>query len=102
LAVFVDGAFWHGHPDYYWGQSGPFWDEKISRNRTRDEEVTATLESDGWSVIRLWDFEIDKDLDQSVSRIRDVLAERLRASRRIDEMGTGSPPPGPLKHLLEL
>ena len=22
LAVFVDGAFWHGHPDYYRGQSG--------------------------------------------------------------------------------
>jgi hypothetical protein len=34
--VFVDGAFWHGHPDYYHGQSGPFWDEKIARNRERD------------------------------------------------------------------
>ena len=39
VAMFVDGAFWHGHPDYYRGQSGPFWDEKIARNRARDEEV---------------------------------------------------------------
>lgn len=24
IAVFIDGAFWHGHPDHYWGQSGTF------------------------------------------------------------------------------
>ena len=29
VAVFVDGAFWHGHPDYYHGQSaGRSWDER--------------------------------------------------------------------------
>src|SRR5205085_1367856 len=39
VAVFVDGAFWHGHPDHYWGQSGKFWDEKIARKRARDERV---------------------------------------------------------------
>src|SRR5678815_3359579 len=57
LAVFVDGAFWHGHPDYYRGQSGRFWDEKIARNRARDERVNAELATLGWRVVRIWDFE---------------------------------------------
>src|ERR1700761_9402580 len=54
VAVFVDGAFWHGHPSHYWGQSGPFWDTKIDKNRARDERVNAELAKKDWRVVRLW------------------------------------------------
>lgn len=74
VAVFVDGAFWHGHPDYYRGQSGKFWDEKIARNRARDERVNAELSAAGWTVIRIWDFEIAQSLDGAIERIRAVLS----------------------------
>lgn len=47
VAVFVDGAFWHGHPEHYWGQSGPYWDAKIARNRARDEKVNRELQEAG-------------------------------------------------------
>src|SRR5215210_7128981 len=70
VAVFVDGAFWHGHPDHYWGQSGKFWDEKIARNRARDERVNRELTKAGWIVVRVWDFEVARDLDASVERVR--------------------------------
>jgi DNA mismatch endonuclease (patch repair protein) len=70
LAVFVDGAFWHGHPDYYWGQSGEFWDRKIARNRARDQRVNADLAVAGWTVLRLWDFEVDKDPVACAERVR--------------------------------
>jgi DNA mismatch endonuclease (patch repair protein) len=70
LAVFVDGAFWHGHPDHYWGQSGKFWDEKIDRNRARDEKVNRELTDAGWMVLRLWDFEVESDLAACVERVR--------------------------------
>jgi DNA mismatch endonuclease, patch repair protein len=82
LAVFVDGAFWHGHPDYYRGQSGPFWDQKIARNRARDEAVNTSLAAAGWTVIRFWDFEVDRQLEQCVQRVlRDVSSLReLRAA----------------------
>lgn len=70
LAVFVDGAFWHGHPDYYWGQSGEFWDRKIARNRARDQRVNADLAAAGWTVLRLWDFEVDKDPVACAERVR--------------------------------
>lgn len=76
VAVFVDGAFWHGHPDHYWGQSGPFWDAKIARNRDRDELVNAELTVAGWAVVRLWDFEVLRDPDECVSKIRAALASR--------------------------
>src|ERR1700756_5746639 len=73
LAVFVDGAFWHGHPHYYWGQSGKFWDEKIERNRARDARVNEMLREAGWRVLRLWDFEVEKEIDICVSRVRQAL-----------------------------
>lgn len=73
LAVFVDGGFWHGHPDYYWGQSGRFWDDKIARNRARDERVNAELSAAGWTVLRFWDFEIERNLGQCVAVVSRAL-----------------------------
>src|SRR5687768_14187923 len=59
VAIFVDGAFWHGHPSRYWpGRSGPYWDKKIARNQERDRQTNDLLEAQGWTVIRVWDFEI--------------------------------------------
>lgn len=69
VAVFVDGAFWHGHPDHYWGQSGEFWDAKIARNRARDERVNQELAALGWIVVRLWDFEVGRDPDECARRV---------------------------------
>lgn len=76
LAVFVDGAFWHGHPDYYRGQSGPFWDEKIAANRARDARVDSALREAGWDVVRLWDFEVERDLENCVERVQAALWRR--------------------------
>jgi len=73
VAVFVDGGFWHGHPSVYHGQSGAFWDEKIARNRARDERVNAELAATGWMVLRLWDFEVERDIDASAGRVRAAL-----------------------------
>jgi len=73
LAVFVDGAFWHGHPDHYRGQSGKFWDEKIARNRDRDRTVNAELQKLGWTVLRFWDFEVDASAANCAETVREAL-----------------------------
>jgi DNA mismatch endonuclease Vsr len=73
LALFVDGAFWHGHPDYYWGQSGKFWNEKIERNRRRDERVTGELVGEDWTVLRFWDFEVEREVRRCVDSVRAAL-----------------------------
>lgn len=74
LAIFVDGAFWHGHPDVYHGQSGPFWDGKIARNRARDAAVNARLTSQGWTVLRFWDFDIEREPEKCALSVREALA----------------------------
>lgn len=74
VAVFVDGAFWHGHPSAFTpGKSGSFWDRKIAANRERDRRVNARLEETGWRVLRFWDFEIETVLDACVRRVEEAL-----------------------------
>ena len=68
VAVFCDSEFWHG---YNWEERKKdfkshqeFWIPKIERNMERDAEVTAQLESEGWTVIRFWGNEIKKNTAQ--------------------------------------
>ena len=68
VAVFCDSEFWHG---YNWEERKKdfkshqeFWIPKIERNMERDAEVTAKLESDGWTVLRFWGNEIKKNTAQ--------------------------------------
>jgi len=86
LAVFVDGAFWHGHPSKYWrGRSGDYWDQKIDRNIARDREANSRLVDLGWNVVRLWDFEVETDPSSAAAKIVDAL-ERARAGETIIEV----------------
>jgi DNA mismatch endonuclease (patch repair protein) len=57
VAVFVDGCFWHGCPEHgrVPSTNPQYWPDKLARNRARDERVTAALEADGWTVVRLWE-----------------------------------------------
>lgn len=74
LAVFVDGAFWHGHPSKYWpGRTSPYWDRKIARNIERDRRVDRELAALGWRVLRLWDFEVERDPEAAASRVIELL-----------------------------
>ena len=78
VAVFVDGGFWHGHPSKYWpGRSGPYWDAKIARNQARDKRVDQQLQDLGWTVVRLWDFEVQADPAQAADRVRAALLSRV-------------------------
>jgi len=81
VALFVDGAFWHGHPSRHQpGRSGEYWDKKIARNVERDRAVDASLAVNGWQVIRVWDFEIRRELPKVVEKIQDALRSCLPAS----------------------
>lgn len=79
MAVFVDGAFWHGHPSKWqpdrW--SG-YWDAKIKRNIARDERQNAALIADGWRVLRFWDLDIAHD----AARLAALVRQEVDAARR--------------------
>ena len=95
LAVFVDGAFWHGHPSKYWrGRSGKYWDDKISRNINRDRAVNEQLVTLGWNVLRLWDFEVEPDALAAATRVDSAL-QRARIGERVVEIHDVSLADGP-------
>lgn len=96
VAVFVDGAFWHGHSSRHKpGRSGAYWDTKIAGNVARDRNADAALQAAGWTVIRVWDFEVRHDLPSVLDRVVSALASRVRGSaiwhRRIRLHGVGTP-----------
>jgi DNA mismatch endonuclease, patch repair protein len=78
VAVFVDGAFWHGHPSRHKpGRSGTYWDEKIAKNIERDRRVDAELRASGWAILRVWDFEVRKELPRVVAGVEALLQARM-------------------------
>ena len=70
VAVFIDGDFWHGYRLPSWKQKvSEFWVKKISGNRARDRKNHQKLRVMGWTVIRLWQHELEKNFDASIQRI---------------------------------
>ena len=55
VVIFVDGCFWHGCADCDKSSKlrGQFWTEKIATNQKRDRRVTASLQAEGWTVLRI-------------------------------------------------
>jgi DNA mismatch endonuclease, patch repair protein len=75
VAVFVDGVWWHGHPEYLpHGRRGPYWDAKIARNMARDVRVNAELKRAGWTVVWLWDLDVLADPPGAVRTVLRALA----------------------------
>ena len=72
--IFVHGCFWHGHKgckNYTVPKTNTeFWVAKVKRNQERDQEVWRKLEAKGWSVIIVWECELEKSrLQETVARV---------------------------------
>lgn len=65
-AIFVNGCFWHGHEgcrSFKMPQSNTlFWNNKIRRNRERDQRNYALLAQNGWHVIVIWECQLKRQL----------------------------------------
>jgi DNA mismatch endonuclease (patch repair protein) len=76
--VFVNGCFWHQHPNCRKAtipkSNRVFWDAKLRRNIQRDREVRDKLIALGWSSATIWECEI-KDLTGLKSILSGVFAK---------------------------
>ena len=76
VAVFLDGDFWHGYRFPSWEHTvSDFWKVKIYKNRQRDLKNHRQLRNKGWTVIRLWQHEVERDLEHSIERILSAVRE---------------------------
>jgi len=77
VVIFVDGDFWHGWRFPTWKDKLSLkWEQKIERTRQRDAAARSKLRNSGWRVIRIWEHQIERDLDQCVSKVLAVLDQR--------------------------
>ena len=79
LAIFADSEFWHG---YNFEEASKnihantdYWIPKILRNMERDKEVNAELKREGYTVLRYWGFEIEKDFERVIGEITKTIDE---------------------------
>ena len=77
VVVFVDGDFWHG---YNWEEkrkklmtNKAYWIPKIERNIQRDTAVNNSLLKSGWIVVRFWEHEVERNLDECVLKVLSLL-----------------------------
>ena len=82
VAVFCDGDYWHGHNWAIRGLSSleeelarysEFWREKITRNIKRDSEINRSLTDLGWTVVRIWESDIRKNVSDCVNTVKQAL-----------------------------
>ena len=74
-AVFIDGDFWHGYK-YDSLKNKPtkqFWINKTENNIRRDEIVNAELMQDGWEILRVWEHDIYKNFNETISVLTNFL-----------------------------
>lgn len=82
VAVFVDGDFWHGNAHRLRGldrledlfpTNREWWMKKLNRNIERDREVSATLRSEGWQVIRIWESDVLSNPTHAADTVEGVM-----------------------------
>ena len=85
IAIFCDSSFFHGR-DYETKKkpdtNQSYWSQKIERNIERDLENDRKLKMLGWTVLRFWDEDINKRLDECIQTVKEVIFEQ-----QINEQG---------------
>lgn len=79
-AIFVHGCFWHRHRSQRCRLARlpksrlAFWSTKLEANRARDARNARALQRDGWSVLVIWECELN-NLTSVGRRIQRFMAE---------------------------
>ena len=58
-ALFIHGCFWHSHPGCSRAvrptSNAQYWNHKLDRNVSRDNESATVLAQSGWLVATIWE-----------------------------------------------
>jgi DNA mismatch endonuclease, patch repair protein len=86
VAIFVDGDYWHARILQERGVEAleatlrtpnrDYWIKKFHRTVTRDKAANAALAQMGWTVIRLWESDIQKDVAAAAEAVITVVNQQ--------------------------
>jgi DNA mismatch endonuclease (patch repair protein) len=75
IVIFIDGDYWHGNDwkkrhfpsqEALLSSYSDYWQKKIRRNIARDIEVKKYYKKNGWTVLRFWASETEKNLNKCI------------------------------------
>ena len=71
LVIFIDSCFWHTCPIHYKSPATnvEFWENKISGNQKRDNQITEYYKSKKWNIIRIWEHELKDDFEKTMQKV---------------------------------
>lgn len=77
IAIFVHGCFWHRHRGCKKtttpSTNRSFWERKFEDNVNRDERNTQALQKLGWTVMVIWECEInEQSLETIAAKIESI------------------------------
>jgi DNA mismatch endonuclease, patch repair protein len=79
IAIFIDSEFFHGKDweteKHRIKSNLEFWHKKIERNMERDKEVNHYLQQHGWTILRFWSRDIQKNLNNCITVIQQTLPQ---------------------------
>ena len=77
--IFVHGCFWHCHPnckEAHVPKTRPeYWIPKLEKNKANDELHFQQLAAAGWSVIIIWECQLENNFDLTMLRVENELLE---------------------------
>ena len=89
IVIFCDSEFFHGKD---WeklklqlekGKNSEFWINKISKNIERDEKIEKELNFMGWTVLRFWGKDINKNVDECVKAVEEKIFDNMTADESL-------------------
>lgn len=80
LVIFLDSCFWHCCPKHFRMPKSnlEYWQQKIKRNKNRDNEVNNYYKNRNWVILRYWECQIKNNFNQ-------ILDETVNAINRQKE-----------------
>ena len=79
-ALFVHGCFWHQHGCSRTSRPSSnhdYWDRKLDRNVERDAQNQARLKAIGWTVVTVWECNLEEGTAEAISLLENLRAEQM-------------------------
>lgn len=79
VIVEVDGDFWHANPKKFPDQTKlhPHQIRGISKDKSKSAYISK-VDNSSWTLIRIWESDINKDVAECLKKIEEVLAEKKK------------------------